>query len=147
MSETALISSTLKANLIIFGSVDLTVSIDEKQSDCTTLVFTVTLRVISPVVSPVFASASEALIFPTFNTHVEVLIYDDCGNIQLIRLEFPASGDDQAQTVALNLPTSRCNIPAGDWDRTYFVLADPFNKLAEAKEGNNFAKFTKHCIG
>lgn len=147
MSENASVSSAIKAHLPLFGQFDLKVKIDEKLSNCSTLVFTVKFKVINPVIEKAFVAANSALNLPSFHTHVEVMAYDDCGVIRFITLEFPTSNKTQTQTVAINMPTNRCNPEGGDWKRMFFVAVDPFNRLSESREGNNFAKTIQSCIG
>jgi hypothetical protein len=75
------------------------------------------------------------------------MAYDDCGIMQFMALEFSAFDQDQTETIALDMPRDSCSPPGGDWKRTFFVLVDPFKKLTETKEGNNFATSTQKCIG
>jgi hypothetical protein len=120
--------------------IDLSVSIDKTRSNCGTVAFSVSLKFIPPVVKE--SATAEAPFLQ--KTNVEVLVYDDCGNVLLRNVEFGGFG---TLPLLVNLPTTACHPPGGDWGRTFFVIADPFNKITETKEGNNIAKLGVFCLG
>jgi hypothetical protein len=142
MAHSAPIPAETFATTVLFGQIDLIIDIDAKKTSCTKLVFSVELKVKDAVLAPQLTA--KASFGPIFKTNVDVVVFDDCGNIQLMVIQFTGTGK---QTLSVELSKTQCNPPGGDWTRTYFVAADPSNKIAETKEGNNLAKFSAHCIG
>jgi hypothetical protein len=128
------------------GPIDLIVKIDADETDdgtCEKVVFSVELRTEDRPVFPTAAAVGAArLLEPTLP--VEVIVFDDCGDMQLETLEFTDVG---TTTVTVNLPHTKCEKPGGDWGRKFFVVADPNNKVHETTEDNNRDEFAVGCVG
>jgi hypothetical protein len=124
------------------GPIDLVVRIDADESDCDKVVFSVELRIVDLPVDPTAAVSTARLPEPTQT--VEIVVFDDCGDVQLESLEFANVG---TKTVTVDLPSTECDKPGGDWGRTYHVVADPTNKVHETAEGNNRDELGVACVG
>jgi len=105
------------------------------------VVFSVELRTEDGPVAPTAVVGAARLPEPTLP--VEVIVFDDCGNVQLETLEFTSVG---TTTVTVDLPTTQCDITPGSWGRTFFVVADPNNEVHETTEGNNRDEFGVTCV-
>src|SRR5215211_301293 len=117
------------------GPIDLIVKIDADETDdgtCEKVVFSVELRTKDLPVFPTAAVGAARLPEPT--PPVEIIVFDHCGNVQLETLEFTDVG---TTTVTVDLPITECEPDPGDWERKYFVVADPNNKVHETTEDNN----------
>ena len=104
--------------------------------------FSVELRTKDLPVFPTAAVGAARLPEPT--PPVEIIVFDHCGNVQLETLEFTDVG---TTTVTVDLPSTECDKPGGDWGRTYHVVADPNNKVHETAEGNNRDELGVACVG
>jgi hypothetical protein len=127
-----------------FGPIDLVVKIDADETDdgtCEKVVFSVELRTEDRPVFPTAAAVGAARL-PEPTLPVEVIVFDDCGNVQLETLEFTDVG---TTTVTVDLPTTQCDTSPPTFTRTFFVIADPSNKVHEATEGNNRDEFAVSC--
>jgi hypothetical protein len=129
-----------------FGPIDLVVKIDADETDdgtCEKVVFSVELRTEDRPVFPTAAAVGAARL-PEPTLPVEVIVFDDCGDVQLETLEFTDVG---TTTVTVDLPSTKCEKPGGDWGRTFFVVADPNNKVHETTEDNNSDELGVSCVG
>lgn len=139
--------------------IDLSVAIDPGQDHCFNLGFDVTLRHVDPVVAgsasvspgaatPLLPSQEAAIqIGPANSTDVEVLVFDSCGNRATRIVQFQSAG---TQRVQVYLPLGLCPPPnAGDnFNRTFYVLVDPMNRIPEVNPGAaNWDSRSVSCVG
>jgi len=125
--------------------IDLVVKIDADETECEKVVFSVELRTKDLPVFPTAAAVGAARL-PEPTLPVEVIVFDDCGDVQLETLEFTDVG---TTTVTVDLPSDECEKPPqGGWGRRFFVVADPNNKVHESTEDNNRDEFSVDgCVG
>ena len=129
---------------LFFGPIDLVVKIDAQETDdgtCRKVVFSVELRTEDRPLAPTAAVGAARLPEPTLP--VEVIVFDDCGNVQLETLEFTDVG---TTTVTVELPTTHCDTSPPTFTRTFFVVVDPNNKVHEATEDNNRDELAVTCV-
>jgi hypothetical protein len=127
------------------GPIDLIVKIDGDETDdgtCEKVVFSVELRTEDRPVFPTAAAVGAARL-PEPTLPVEVIVFDDCGNVQLETLEFTDVG---TTTVTVDLPTTQCDTSPPTFTRTFFVVADPNNKVHETTEDNNRDELGVTCV-